>query len=98
MTRRAAEIAGTATFAFGIFAVTTIGAVVGLNAECNGAAGECPRSAAYRGTLLLAPIVVLALLAAGAILSARRRSLQPLLLTCGAALVLDAVADSALGL
>ena len=96
--RRTVEVAGTAFFALTIFLVTTIGALVGLNAECNGSASECPRSTAYRATLVVSPVVVLAMLVAGAILSARRRSLQPLLLTCGAALVFDAVADSALAL
>ena len=96
--QRTAEIAGTVVFAFGIFVVTTVGALVGLDAECNGGAGECPRSTAYRSTLVLSPIAVLAILVAGAILARRQRSLQPLLLACGAAIVLDAVADSALGL
>jgi hypothetical protein len=96
--RRTAEIAGTVVFAFGIFIVTTGGALVGLNAECNGAASECPRSTAYRATLLVSPVAVLAILVAGAIVARRYRSLQPLLLACGAAIVLDAVVDSALGL
>jgi hypothetical protein len=96
--RRTAEIAGTVTFAFGIFVVTTAGALVGLNAECNGAASECPRSTAYRATLVASPVAVLAILVAGAILARRQRSLQPLLLACGAAIVFDAVTDSALGL
>jgi hypothetical protein len=96
--RRTAEIAGTTAFAFGIFIVTTVGALIGLNAECNGAGSECPRSTAYRATLLVSPFAVLAILVAGAVLARRHRSLQPLLLTCGAAIVLDAVIDSALGL
>lgn len=98
MTRRAVEIGGTAFFALSIFLVTTVGALIGLNAECNSGPPVCPRSTAYRWTLVTSPVVVLAVLVAGAILSARRRSLQPLLLACGTALVFDAVADSALGL
>jgi hypothetical protein len=96
--RRAAEIAGTVAFAVGIVGVNTIGSLVGLNAECNGAAGECPRSDAYRWTLLLSPVFVLAILVTGAILSGRRRSLRPLLVGCGAAIVFDVVADSMLRL
>lgn len=96
--RRTAEIAGTVVFALGIFVATTVGALVALNAECNGAASECPRSTAYRATLVVSPIAVLTILVAGAILARRHRSLQPLLLGCGAAIVLDAVVDSALGL
>jgi hypothetical protein len=84
--------------AFVILGVTSIGALIGLNAECNGGAGECPRSTAYRATLLAAPVVVLTILVVGATFAARRRSVQPLLLACGLAIVFDAVADSALGL
>jgi ABC-type antimicrobial peptide transport system permease subunit len=96
--RRTAEIAGTVAFAFGVFIVTTVGALVGLNAECNGAASECPRSTPYRATLVVSPVAVLAILIVGAIVARRARSLQPLLLACGAAIVFDAVTDSALGL
>jgi hypothetical protein len=98
MTRRAAGVVGAATFALGILAVATIGSLIGLNAECNGAAGECPRSDAYRWTLLLSPVAVLAILVAAAIVSVRRRSVRPLLLACGAAIVLEYAADSALRL
>ena len=95
--RRAAEIGGTVVFAIGIFVVTTVGSLIGLNAECNSGppvsaarrltARRCS-SRRSRSSRSWSP---------GADFSARRRSLQPLLLTCGAAIVFDAVADSALG-
>ena len=96
--RRAAEIGATVVFALAIFVVTTVGSLIGLNAECNSGPPVCPRSTAYRWTLLLSPAAVLTILVAGAIISARRRSLRPLLLGCGAGIVFDAVSDSALGL
>jgi hypothetical protein len=94
--RRATAVVGTATLAILIFGDTAVGSLIGLNAECNGAASECPRSSAYRATLLAAPVAVLVILVAGAAVAARRRSVYPLLGACGAAIVLDIVTDSLL--
>jgi hypothetical protein len=84
--RRVLQIVATVASALALLAVVTIGALVGLNAECNGAADECPRSDAYRGTLLALPVVTLVLLLAGAVWAARRRALWPLVLAEAAVL------------
>ena len=43
MMRRAAAVAGTCVASLLVLAVTTVGSLIGLNAECNGAVSECPR-------------------------------------------------------
>jgi hypothetical protein len=75
----------------------TIGALVGLNAECNSGVGECPRSDSYRGTLIAIPVVTLVLLLGGAIWSVRRRALWPFVLAEAAVLGVSAVTGAALG-
>ena len=75
----------------------TIGALVGLNAECNGPTTDCPRSAAYRYTLVALPPASLALLVAGTVWSIRRRSLRPLVLAEAAVLGLGPVVGVLLG-
>ena len=97
MMRRAAAVAGTCVAALLVLAVTTVGALIGLNAECNGAASECPRSDTYRWTRVALPPAVLLILAAGAIVAVRRRSVRPLLLACGAAIVFVVATGAALG-
>jgi hypothetical protein len=92
--RRAAAVAGAAILSLLILAVTAVGSLVGLNAECNGAASECPRSTAYRATLIGTPITVLVVVVSGAVVAVRRRSVYPLLGACGAAIVFDIVAGS----
>ena len=94
--RRRLQIVGTVALALLLLAVVTIGALIGLNAECNGAADECPRSDAYRWTLIALPVVTLVLLLAGAVWAARRRALWPIVLAVAAVLGLAAVANAGL--
>ena len=94
--RRRLQTLGAALAAFVLLGVITIGALVGLNAECNGPTTDCPRSAAYRYTLVALPLVSLALLVTGTAWSIRRRSLQPLLVGEAAVLTVAAVVDSML--
>ena len=77
--------------AAGLFiqAVTTIAALIGLNAECNGA--DCPRSDAWRATVVATPVAALILLLVGATLSAITRKLRPLVLAEAAVLALLAL-------
>jgi hypothetical protein len=75
---------------------TTIAVLIGLNAECNGPTTDCPRSAAYRYTLVALPVVAAVLLLGGAGWSIRRRSLRPLVLTEAAALAVIALVDAVL--
>src|SRR4051794_6539589 len=77
-----------------LLAALTVASLIGLNAECNGAG--CPRSDAYRFTLLAFPIGAAVLLAAGAGWSIRRRRLWPLVLAEAAALAAAAVAGAIL--
>ena len=64
--------------AFLIPAVTTIGALIGLNAECNG--GDCPRSDAWRAGVIAMPVTAAILLLVGATWSVVSRKLRPLVL------------------
>jgi hypothetical protein len=82
------------TFAVVLLAGITVASLIGLNAECNGAADECPRSAAYRGRLLGHPVVVLVLLLVGTIWSFRQRTLRPLVLAEASVLALSALAEA----
>jgi hypothetical protein len=80
-----------------LLAVITVAALIGLNAECNGAAGECPRSDAYRGALIALPVASFVLLLAGGVWSLRRRAVAPLVLAeaavLGVAVCVDALVN-----
>jgi hypothetical protein len=94
MMRRALEIIAAVAAAVIVFGVTSIGALIGLNAECSSA--DCPHSNAYRGALLAVPPTAAILLLGGAIWSLRRRSLRPLVLAEAAALGVAVLIDAAL--
>jgi len=72
-----------------ILAVVTIAALIGLNAECNGA--DCPRSDAWRGTVVATPVATAILLLVGATWSAITRKLRPLVLAEATVLALVAL-------
>ena len=72
-----------------ILAGITIAALIGLNAECNGA--DCPRSDAWRATVVATPVATAILLLVGATLSAITRKLRPLVLAEAAVLALLAL-------
>jgi hypothetical protein len=80
----------TAATALALVATITIGSLLGLNAECNGASDECPRSTAYVGTRLTLPPAALVLLITGAVWSVRRRTLRPLVFAEAAVLAVIA--------
>lgn len=94
--RRAVEIIAAVVAALIVFGVTSIGALIGLNAECNGSSADCPRSDAYRGALLAVPPMMAVLLLGGATWSIRRRRLRPLVLAEAAALGVAVLIDAAL--
>jgi len=77
-----------------ILAVTTIGALIGLNAECNGA--DCPRSEAWRGAVVAMPVAAGILLLVGATWSVASRKLRPLVLAEAAVLAVVALVDAAI--
>ena len=72
-----------------ILAGITIAALIGLNAECNGA--DCPRSDAWRTTVVATPMATAILLLVGAAWSALTRKLRPLVLAEAAVLALLAL-------
>ena len=78
-----------------IQAFTTIAALIGLNAECNGA--DCPRSDAWRATVVALPVVALILLLVGATWSASTRKLRPLVLAEAAVIALVPLVGLAFG-
>jgi len=88
-----AAVAGALVLLSGI----TVAALVGLNAECNGGASECPRSDAYRYTLLMTPIASAIVLLAGAAWGIRTRRLWPLVLAEAVVLAAFALVGVALG-
>lgn len=96
MMRRALEIVGAVAAALVLFGVTSIGALIGLKAECNGSSAECPHSGAYRGALFAVPPMTAVLLLGGALWSIRRRRLRPLVLAEAAALGVAVLIDAAL--
>ena len=49
-----------------LLAATTFAALVGLTAECTGPTADCPRSDAYRATLIAMPLLSAVLLVVGA--------------------------------
>src|SRR5262245_10975387 len=96
---RALRVLGVALSALLLLTLVTIAGLIGLNAECNGA--DCPRSDAYRYTIVAAPVATLILLAAGTALSILRRRLWPLVLAEAVSLAVVALLDagrSSLGL
>ena len=98
MTARTAAVVGTVVFAVLILVMTTIGVLIGLNAECNSGPPVCPRSTAFRVTLISDPILVLVILVAGGVVSIRRRTPVPLLMTCAGVVVLNFVVGSLVNL
>jgi hypothetical protein len=72
-----------------ILAGITIAALIGLNAECNGA--DCPRSDVWRATVVATPVVTAILLLVGATWSALTRKLRPVVLAEATVLALLAV-------
>jgi hypothetical protein len=94
MMRRALEIVAAIGAAVIVFGVTSVGALIGLEAECSGA--DCPRSDAYRGALLAVPPTMAVLLLGGAVWSMRTRRLRPLVLAEAAALGVAVLIDAAL--
>jgi hypothetical protein len=72
-----------------ILGAVTIAALIGLNAECNGA--DCPRSDAWRATVVATPVATAILLLGGATWSGISRKLQPLVLAEAAVLALVAL-------
>jgi hypothetical protein len=84
-------VAATAIVLLGTMMVASL---IGLNAECNGA--DCPRSDAYRYTLLSIPVTAALLLAIGAAWSVRQRRLWPLVLAEAAALAAAALTGAVL--
>ena len=76
-----------------ILAVLTIGALIGLNAECNGA--DCPRSDAWRAAVIATPVVAAILLLVGATWSVVSRKLRPLVLAEATVLSVVALVDAA---
>src|SRR5262249_45914546 len=75
----------------------TVAALVGLNGECKGAASECPRSDAYRYTLLMTPIGSAIVLLLGATSGIRTRTLWPLVLAEAVVLAAFTLVGVALG-
>lgn len=75
-----------------ILAVLTIGALIGMNAECNGA--DCPRSDAWRAGIIAVPVTAAILLLVGATWSVVSRKLRPLVLAEAAALAVVALWDA----
>src|SRR6476619_4605779 len=67
-----------------ILGAVTIAALIGLNAECNGA--DCPRSDAWRATVVATPVATAILLLGGATWSGSSRRLRPLVLAGAGAL------------
>jgi hypothetical protein len=80
-----------------LLAATTFASLVGLTAECTGSTADCPRSDAYRGTLVAMPLLSAVLLLAGSAWSVREQSLRPLVLAEAGVLALAAVVGMALG-
>lgn len=91
--RRAVLTVGVVVSAVLLLLAVTAASLIGLNAQCNGAASECPRSDAYRFGLLATPIAAAILLVAGGVLCVSKRALWPLFLAEAAVLALDAVTD-----
>jgi hypothetical protein len=75
-----------------ILAVFTIGALIGLNAECNG--GDCPRSDAWRAGVIAIPVTAAIILLVGATWSVVSRKLRPLVLAEAAVLAFVALWDA----
>ncbi len=75
---RVLRVLGVALSAVLLLVLVTVAALIGLNAECNGAG--CPRSDAYRFTIIAGPVATLIVLTAGAVWSIFRRRVWPLLL------------------
>jgi len=93
--RRWAHVLLAVAAALFILAVLTIGALIGLNAECNGA--DCPRSDAWRAAVIATPVMAAILLLAGATWSAITRKLRPLVLGEAAVIALVPLVGVAFG-
>ena len=90
---RALRVLGVALSALLLLGLITLAALIGLNAECNGA--DCPRSDAYRYSIVAGPVATLVLLVAGTVWSIVRRRLSPLVLAEAASLAVVALLDAA---
>src|SRR4029079_2560815 len=77
-----------------ILGAVTIAALIGLNAECNGA--DCPRSDTWRATVVATPVATAILLLGGATWSGISRRLQPRVPAAAARLALLAAGRVAL--
>jgi hypothetical protein len=75
-----------------ILSVLTIGALIGLNAECNGA--DCPRSDAWRAGVMAMPVTAAILLLVGATWSVTSRKLRSLVLAEAAVLAVVGLWDA----
>ncbi len=91
---RALRVLGVALSALVLLALVTVAALIGLNAECNGAG--CPRSDAYRYTIIAGPVATFVLLVAGTAWSILRRRLWPLVLAQAASVAVVALLGAAL--
>jgi hypothetical protein len=89
--RRVVLTVGALVSAVALLLAVTAASLIGLNAECNGAAGECPRSDAYRFSLLAMPIAAAIVLVVGGVFCVRKRALWPLFLAEAAVLAIDAL-------
>jgi hypothetical protein len=91
---RALCVLGVAASALLLLALVTAAALIGLNAECNGAG--CPRSDGYRFGIIAAPVVTFVLLVAGTAWSILRRRVWPLVLAEAASVAVVALLDAGL--
>jgi hypothetical protein len=77
-----------------LLVASAVGSLIGLEPECNGAG--CPRSDAYRDTLLALPLAAATLLLAGGVWTARLRRAWPLVLAVATTLALESLVGVAL--
>jgi hypothetical protein len=54
--RRSLVVLAAVVGAFVLLAGITLSVLIGLNAECTGSTSDCPRSDAYRYTLVATPL------------------------------------------
>src|SRR5262245_43786607 len=89
---RALRVLGVALSALLLVTLVTAAAMIGLNAECNGAG--CPRSDVYRFTIVPGPVATLVALATGTAWSIFRRRIWPLVLAEAVSLAVVALLDA----
>jgi hypothetical protein len=83
--------------ALALLAGITVAVLVGLNAECTGSTSDCPRSDAYRYTLVVTPLVAAVVLLVGGPWGIRARRLWPLVLAEAVVLAAFSLVGVALG-